>query len=663
MDVVNDPALLQQLGDPISASTLDVPFMTRAKAAIKATPEGKQGYLESVYGKGNVSRQGEEWVIKEGGKWKLFDEKEVTLNDVADMAGGVLDTGPAIAAGFATANPVAVGAAGAAGNLLRQTVSAQIPGDDQMSLSDRAISAGKTGLIEGGIQKGVNVASKVFDKTAGQLRPHNIVARIMSKNPSDQYAKQGENLEEWMRRDVDRESPLSFGDSVNNSRDFDFTWGQQTGSRAHLTLEGVGRRHVMTMNAVAEIDRKQIAASVQKYNSIMDGIGGSKSAAVLGDEIKEGMKRVSSDLIRGRSQQGKVDFSKAWLASKGEKNIPTIRLKQAYDELMEDFTLPGASGGTDALGAQLTKMTKDIEGNIDARLMQGLLARWGKVAAGNGNVFPLHEMDKAAQRAFAGKVTRALKADLDDAIAIGVNGSKSLKVARDNWAVNTGAIDELKNTAIGRYLKSELITPEVVVDKILKMRPSELVETSEVLKRVDPALYATTKRKVMETWLDNSKTPISVSDAVAGTVDAVSSSKLATHIRNNADEIEAFFGKGEAAEMSNMLEVLSRLSDRAKTEGSATGTFNIVMQTGKDLISLSPERTFKAGLSIMTPKKLVAIVSDPEARKAVMAMKETKTWTKGAIAASIYLNVLYGDGDESPMRPLNLLEAQQMPPL
>lgn len=644
-DVVNDPGLIEQLGDPKKKSVA-APFSVRAGASIKMTPAGKVGYLESKYGQGNVSEQNGNLLVRQDGEWRHFDEPEFTLNDVADWTGGAIEAVAPLGAGIATANPLAVGAAGAAGNAMRQFVSSQLPGDDEMSLGDRAAEVATTGLVEGAAQGAGNLLFAGMDK----IRPHNLLANAMNRVPNRAFSDEGVRLENWMRQD---------------SPDFGFTLGQQTGSRGRLMIEGLGRRHILAADDLAALDRQQIADSVQKLNKIMDRITpNTVSHAKLGDEVKDGFANVSRNMVNARSVQGEADFKRAWMLSQGEKNIPVTRLKTAYKNALEDLSLPGASGGVDSLANQVSNWMEEVGAKVDARHLQKLMAKFGKVAHGDGNLFPLHQMDKADQRAFAGRLLRALEGDLSDAIDTGIPGADLLKHARDNWKMNSDAIMELKNTVLGRYLKDQRITPEVVVEKILKMKPSELKETAGVLENISPELYAQAKREMIESFKSRSKVAESVNDAMMGGELNLSSSKLATQIRDHADEINAFFGKGEAKEMENMLGVLSRLSDRAKTEGSPTGTINMLFKSAGQMMSLNPADWARSLATLLGPRQLVRLVVNPQARRSLMQIKEAKTWTKGLTAGAGYvawvLNSEDSDSGGLTMPPQTLLSGQNL---
>ena len=76
---------------------------------------------------------------------------------------------------------------------------------------------------------------------------------------------------------------------------------------------------------------------------------------------------------------------------------------------------------------------------------------WGKVFT---------DQDPGLNRYVAGKFSRALQRDLDAVVESGAGGQsreilESLTTARNNYRANSEAINEIRNTALGRVTKSK----------------------------------------------------------------------------------------------------------------------------------------------------------------------------------------------------------------
>ena len=158
-------------------------FGDRLGSSFKMTNAGKVGYLESKYGKGNakILNSGEvAFKNPQTGQWTQLDSEGFDLNDITDFAGDVPSmVGSAIGAGVG-ASAAGVGsvygaAAGAAGgNVVKQAVSKLLPGDDNMTLGDRA----KSTAIDAGLG---GVGQKVG----------NMIGTALSKNTARQLANSG----------------------------------------------------------------------------------------------------------------------------------------------------------------------------------------------------------------------------------------------------------------------------------------------------------------------------------------------------------------------------------------------------------------------------------------------------------------------------------------
>ena len=617
--VVNDPTILALFQQGISNEPVGASFGTRAGASVKMTPQGRKSYLENIYGQGNVEEQNGNLMIRQDGLWKRFDSEDFELGDIADLTGDAIEAIPPITVGMSTLNPFAVGAAGVGGNLLRQAISENLPGDDQMTIGQRAWDAAETGLIEAGAQKGVNMITKGYDA----IRPRNLLARAVNKVADEDYVRQGDALENWMQKDAP---------------EFFFSSGQRTGGKTRLTLEGLGRRHITAAKDVAELDMMQLQAAVKKLNKIMDDVSPGKPTPIrTGDAVKQGYSDVTERLIKNRSTQGDADFKRAWIAANGEKNINISQFRAALDEAVDDFVLPGSSGGVDTIANRINKIVGNFEENISAKDMQKLLARLGKAMNGKTRMFPAELLDKAAEMSFLKRLMKPLMGDLDNAVFEGVAGSKQLKIARDNWSTNSDAIEQMADTVLGRMLKDTRISPEDVLKKIYQMDASELGEMAATLKAIKPELYDKVGRGFLEDMYSKSMVSESGLDAVTAFKmddEMLSTTKFATQLRKNKDKIDMYFGKGTVSEMDKFLKTIRRLNDQAKTQGSPTAPLLIAAEAAKSLMTLDP-RSWIRGVSVMLgPKKIIQLSVKPETRKAVMSLAETSNWTKSAWTAA-----------------------------
>lgn len=127
---------------------------TRAKASFARTDKELKAVLEERYGAKNVRRKGDEFEIRENGKWMAFDEPGFGMGDIADfsrdvlegavsvpsrIAGGVAGFLSPVPGGAAVGQALAGGAGAAAGTALGDVVAQDVlgiprdPGRDRMA--------------------------------------------------------------------------------------------------------------------------------------------------------------------------------------------------------------------------------------------------------------------------------------------------------------------------------------------------------------------------------------------------------------------------------------------------------------------------------------------------------------------------------------------------
>jgi hypothetical protein len=155
--------MFDQLGSEY-VSNAGADFGTRLKTSIIPSNEGKEKYLKSKYGDANVRKDsGGNFQMRQGSDWTNFDEKGVSLSDIADLAGPVISAiGSGVGAAFGGIPGGMLGNAGAEG---WRELAAQAMGGGRNSSGDVAKEVGVaavTGGLEalGGkvIQKGVDLA-------------------------------------------------------------------------------------------------------------------------------------------------------------------------------------------------------------------------------------------------------------------------------------------------------------------------------------------------------------------------------------------------------------------------------------------------------------------------------------------------------------------------
>lgn len=632
-------------------TTTGAGFMTRFGASFKMTPEGKVGYLKHKYGDQNVlvDEKGNIYFRpKSGGRLTLFDEKDVSLADLADFAGdvpGVVMSAIGGTAGTA-ATPGAGNVAGAAlgalvGNQAKQAISAMLPGDDNMSSGDRLMSMGTDAAMGGASQFGVNKMIGLRDLT----RPGNIVARSAQRAEATPFAREGRQLS------TDTGIPLSFA--------------QETGSRAGTAVEGMARRNPVSADSFASFDRLQTDKAVQRIRGIMDDIHADEVGDVsLGQAAQRGFDNLWDRLVTTRRDQAARDFAEVTRLGGKEVLLPVSGTKKKMLELAGEFDVPGGGDATAKLARQIKAAADEIGLAVTPNQFNRLLQIYGKASAGKGTIFA--DLDSAQQRYLAGQIHSALTRDLDGAVAAGErireaptgdalrrfarnpeqvaaktergDVAAALKAARDNYAQNSGKMGEVGDSVIGRYFGNVGYerTPERVADMITKMKPTEIRATLGILSKADPDIADKTARHFIERALEKAAPPPS---AAQGGAVKFTASRFLSALPDDATQAALFGGKPAQGELAKVAKVLERVSDRPM-EGSPTAPIMMAWDLAKGLFTLNPQALAGLPVAVLAPRTIAKAALTPQGRQALITVSSTGKPTRTVTMAASYLAAL-----------------------
>ena len=611
-------------------------FLTRAGAALKITPEGKQGFLESRLGPTVQERPGIGYTYRDqGGREQAVDEFGPDIGDVADVAGAVMTAAPTLAQ--RTGNPFLAAILAGSGSALRQGVAAMLPGDEDLSIADRAGMIMTDAMMAGGMQGAINKGAQLFDKA----RPRNIVARHVQKAENTPFAQRG--------RELQKEVGVRFSP------------GQATGSGGVITVQGVARRHPVSEDRVAAFDLRNLDLAKTRLDKLMDSIDktarGSEGA---GSVIWTAYDDVIKWARNARRAQAKADFGEVEKLSGGAARISTPELRSTVDKLIQDYTVPGGGDATSKLVGQLRRLRGELGDATNPQQMQRLLEVYGKAASGKGQL--LHDIDTAQQRGIAGQMFGALNRDLDNAAdealqaitatsgggaRAGEEAARALVIARDNYRKASGHLDTLADTIIGRMFNSKgAVAPEAVAGKFLTAHPSQIRTVVKILETSKPDALAAIQRNMIEEAMDASKATVANAGtsggAVTGSASIFSPRKFNSWIANQEERLAEVFANqpGALKDLRTINEAMGRLADRAGTDGSPTSPLAWALDIARSTFSLTLAGMARAGGQIVAPAQLAKIMTTPEGRKALITMTATSSATKARTAAAATLGAI-----------------------
>lgn len=614
--------------------TPPVAFNHRAGVNLKITDQGKQGYLESIYGKDNVFvsdtlgsrvRQGPNHA------WVDVDPSGIDIGDVADLSDEALEIGAPIMAGT---NPLTAMAYAAGGSSARQALSASLPGEDNLSLTDRALHVGlNTAFAGGGTYLGNGLSTGIK-----HLNPSRVVGRGLNKSANTPYAQEGAIL-------ADDVGPLTFG--------------QETGNKAVRMVEGVAAQHPASANTAQAFQARQIGALKDRFTQVVERFfNPNRTGATVGPPVKVDASAVGNSVsqayvntvdraVKYRSQRGTAAFGAVdrvanTVTSDGKAVFSVNNAIKTVDDLIDEFSTPGAGDQAAVIVRRLKVIKNQWSKNgasVTSSEMGNLLSQYSKMTVGRGGLFI--NIEKSEQRAIARRLMQGLEADLEAAVKTNVNGpaATALRRARDTWRADSKAINELEQSALGGLFggRSPKSGAEVIT-AFEGMTPGQLTEATKLLDEVSPQIMNDVRGVYLQRLFNRSGGPVTNGNPAGVLLDErsiVREQLSPASIYNNA---RGLGGKNETAD--NMLKALfpkltdrnqigaiveyaRRVSNTAGMAGSQTGPFLETMAILKGTLFGGPVSWVKTGVSVVAPTKAWNLMTTAQGRQALMRVMKT----------------------------------------
>jgi len=293
---------------------------------------------------------------------------------------------------------------------------------------------------------------------------------------------------------------------------------------------------------------------------------------------------------------------------------------------------------TPAVPQQLTKISIDrLQKNLSA---WGDAAYSGKADFGKGNIF--EGVAPGQVKGIAIKVLRGFRESLDDAVNSGVAGADDLAKARDKFKGNLQKIEDYSNYPLTKYFDVETptaLTPELVIDRLSKAKPTERLFLSQVLANSPDGnmVLDTVRRSQLESLLVKSQ------EAAAGAAEGsptLNLKTLLTEINSNKSDFNYLFPN--AVDRADATLAIQWLQKTAKTASEATKG----VQSDAYAISRGAGGTAQQGLVvgelaslanviIKDPKAIADVVFNPETVKKMAEAQRTGKLKKAADLATM----------------------------
>lgn len=416
----------------------------------------------------------------------------------------------------------------------------------------------------------------------------------------------------------------------------DLKLSQITDDPLAAELEQVVRSGGLKMEAerIARVgESEQLRKTLAYWRKTVSSIKG--TTGKMGERLEVAFKKTLGDsakktgLTGHRAKQAEIDFNAAHKAAGGARIIKISEFKKNAGELISKYR-NSASEEKRFFARKLIETLKrpDIRtGTVSAKRLQDLLETYGSQGAKSGQIWK--DVDPSLQNSAAKFLFKGADKDLTGAIKSGVRGSKELKMARDNYSVNSAKINELRDSALYNMFNGKVPkTNDELGNIISNMKPDRLKGTMGLLSKSDPGLH----KEMQRFWLEKHLAE-STKTAALGT--GRFSPKAMLKLADNDKLLPIFQDRVLRKRVIDGIRISQRVIAH---NNQAKGTAGMMMKTAAG-IAASRDKTFIARFAsdLLLPKAVSGYVLKKEGVDILRTMEKTNNPNVYA-AALIKLN-------------------------
>ena len=453
------------------------------------------------------------------------------------------------------------------------------------------------------------------------------------------------------------------GIRVAEATGMELTPGQMTGSRFLLTAENVARRAGMTTDQIHKHDVKVAGQAIERINKLTSKLGKKGvSETSLGQQVQGAVSHAVKSVQKMRRGQAAIDYGRVRKLAGDKPVVQLGNLKAEINKIIDDFDVPG--------GSAIVKQAKGLLGqvktiekvtppskilDIHGKPVRGAVAEtvepkitidkamkirsvYSDAARGTGQVFK--DIDHAQNRMLASRLIKAVEKDFEvvPTTATG-NISEAMNIANKNYKTYSQSLDAIENSVLGKMLGKDVndaiitgqgwntIAPEQIVNRLVKMHPSELKAAKAILQKTSPETWGNLKRYSVDRALTAA---MDIPPAAGLNPIPLSSSKFIKALPKEA-QARVLFDKRELSELKMINNALIRFGDRTGANFSNTA----VMQEFLETLTAVASKTglFRLTGRVIGLKTIANAMTTTEGRRAVMTALRPGVSDKVAAAA------------------------------
>ena len=264
-------------------------FKIRTKFSLADTDNGRMGVLEDKYGKGNVAKINNQWMIRDDKGWNNVDESSLSWNDIADVAGDIPEVAGAVAgsvAGSGLASVPMAGVGASAGRGVKKILANLAGVKDNQTPLEIAKDLGESGVYGAGGQLLGLGLGKAIGKAAAPYAKDITPDALLRKQMAEQYG-------------------------------VELTPAQITQAKSLGWLENNLKNNFVSADV---IDNSLKETQFKPFNKAVEDMKPTKESSKIGSEIR--------DSIKNSKQAYKDKFNKEYrdIANSVNKNIPITNI-------------------------------------------------------------------------------------------------------------------------------------------------------------------------------------------------------------------------------------------------------------------------------------------------------------------------------------------------
>lgn len=379
------------------------------------------------------------------------------------------------------------------------------------------------------------------------------------------------------------------GDAVAEATGINLSPGQRSGGKAVTMAENVARGSIWTRDAMFQGDQVRARQMINAINRTAKsasptGVSAESFAANLQGQVKN----MVGELSKSRSAFGRQAYGAVENAAGGQKIVATNATLDEIAKIVDEFgSVQGADASAVAKQAEAFFNKLSGDGAISPGLAVRQLQAWEQAARTGQGLFE-GVQDRTTAKTLAGRLSKALMADLDEAAnSTGGTLGESLRAANKGWRDYSSKIDALEASALGRLVGEDFadevagvafnrVSPEKVWQRMDALTPSELETVKSYVTKNSPELWQQYQRLTLERARDMAQAqapsmgarPLGINPAAFVKSLEGSSGKQAV---NQQARLKVIFGDSPLGRQVNMLtEAGRRMADFTGYNSSGT---------------------------------------------------------------------------------------------